>query len=79
MLPGGSVGQGRPGELAGREELEAMLQEARDVNCLEGGGCFVCAETQGEGMCSQKGRERKDGRERDMLKFDIERVKSRKF
>lgn len=26
-------------------------------------------------MCSQKSRERKDGRERDMLKFDIEGVR----
>lgn len=49
MLPGGanSVGQGRPGRLAGREELEVILREARGVNCLEGGGCLVGAETPG--------------------------------
>lgn len=49
MLPGGAnrVGQGRPEVLTGREDLEVILQEVRDVNCLNGGGCFVHAETPG--------------------------------
>lgn len=59
------------------------MQEARDVNCLEGGGCFVCAET-GVKVCGYKEsqtKERQDWREGDVLKrlsgakkFDIKSI-----